>query len=54
MRKTKTATIVERELIKTRNNLIASLHKVQGYNYSQLGFIFNLGHTTILRILKGK
>ncbi len=45
--------IIRLRLIKDRNNLIKTLKK-NGYNYTQLGVIFNLNHSSVLRILEEK
>jgi len=42
--------IIERELIKKRNEVIISLWTF-GYSYTDLSFIFNIAHTTVSRII---
>ena len=53
IQKSRTEKILADALKKERKNIIIATFKA-GYNYSQLAFIFNIHHTTIIRILKKK
>lgn len=48
MKKTK---IIKDALTNKRNEIIKALFK-ENYSYSDIAFMFNIAHTTVLRIIK--
>lgn len=48
-----TSELLKDKLLEKRNELIRRLYE-EGYNFTQIGFIFKLAHSTILRIVKAK
>lgn len=48
-----TSELLKDKLLEKRNELVRQLHR-EGYNFTQIGFIFKLAHSTILRIVKAE